>query len=169
MGVQPLFGDKQLKVVAYCAEEVRRQMDTPLHVGYMIEAWELAWAKTVMYPSPITVELVEAIGLNVEPNENRYGFRHVDVRVGFDVKMRWQDVPRAMVNLCEAWTERRIDGFNHPEAGEVGPAERFYFEFEQIHPFRDGNGRTGKVLYNAIKGTLDAPVWPPNFWGSSNP
>jgi fido (protein-threonine AMPylation protein) len=45
----------------------------------------------------------------------------------------------------------------------------FYFEFEQIHPFKDGNGRTGKILYNYLCGTLDDPIMPPNFWGGNNP
>jgi fido (protein-threonine AMPylation protein) len=56
---------------------------------------------------------------------------------------------------------------NHPLA--VTKEDQFYYEYENIHPFRDGNGRTGKILYNYLLGTLDNPKMPPNFWGSSNP
>jgi fido (protein-threonine AMPylation protein) len=48
--------------------------------------------------------------------------------------------------------------------------EQAYYEFEIIHPFRDGNGRTGKIIYNWLMGTLRAPVFPPDmFGGISNP
>ncbi len=37
----------------------------------------------------------------------------------------------------------------------------FHFQFESIHPFYDGNGRTGRIiniLYLIIKGLLDIPI-----------
>jgi Fic family protein len=47
--------------------------------------------------------------------------------------------------------------------GLIEPATT-YRRFEEIHPFVDGNGRCGKILYNYLHNSLDAPTWPPNYW-----
>jgi fido (protein-threonine AMPylation protein) len=47
-----------------------------------------------------------------------------------------------------------------------------YVEYEEIHPFVDSNGRTGKIILNYLNGTLLDPIFPPNdIWGDwiSNP
>jgi len=48
------------------------------------------------------------------------------------------------------------------------PAEA-YREFQEIHPFRDGNGRVGKIVFNLLNGTLHDPQMPPNFFNCANP
>lgn len=143
-------------IVRFCAIECKLQMSGELSVHWMVDAWIYAQhvadpfltGKTVVLP---TLDDVVNVGRLIEPNVNvGPGFRRVDVRVGQDVKLPWQQVPTAMVNLME-----NLDSFTPNE---------FFKEYEDIHPWRDGNGRSGVLLFNWLNGTLDAPEWAENFW-----
>lgn len=48
--------------------------------------------------------------------------------------------------------------------GDALTAEEWTKQFLWIHPFVDGNGRTGWVLYNLLNGTLDDPLPLPEFF-----
>lgn len=143
-----------LSIIRYCAEEVERQQDSPMAVGWMCEAWAFAYDQHAA-ELPLTTALIECVGMLVHPEENPYGFRRVAVRVGDHLCPDWQEIPPRMAKWVAA-------------LNAVTPEEA-YREFQEIHPFRDGNGRTGKILYNWLAGTLDAPKMPPNFFGGANP
>jgi len=44
---------------------------------------------------------------------------------------------------------------------DMTPTE-FYWGFEKIHPFTDGNGRVGSLLYNFLDCGLSNPEHPPS-------
>ena len=143
-------------VVAYVTEEVRRQghdvtaLDGLTRVAWMLEAWCTALTRDE-YPAEL--HQVEYLGRLVEQDKNRNGFRSCGVRVGTTVVNvpPGEIVPR-LERLLSLWDNLE------PLA--------LYREFELIHPFIDGNGRTGKILLNWRNGTLLAPVFPPqDFWG----
>jgi hypothetical protein len=139
---------QHLDLVRFCAIECELQRSGERSVFWMVQAWVMAlgWDG---HPGP---EDIIELGRIVEPVKNRRGFRECGVRVGSDVKGDWSLVPRQIDNLCEQAT---ID--------ELTPAEWFR-EYEEVHPFIDGNGRTGQILFNWFNRTLDTPVWAPNFW-----
>lgn len=138
------FTEAQLTVAHFCAHECRRQRSGEVSVAHMIQAWNYVMARSSLDEGAI-LQMARLI----EPEVNLLGWRTVDVRVGHDVKGPWEQVPRHMEQYMKS-----LDDLDPEEA---------YRLFEEIHPFRDGNGRTGTLIYNWKRGTLPEPVHPPDW------
>lgn len=139
-----------LKIVRFCAIECEHQGSGELSVYSMVNAWD--WAQNQAQQGKPTLSDVEHLGMLIEPKWNKPGFRTVDVRVGWDVKMEWPKVPAAMNDLMIGL-----------EADVYSP-EQFCHEYLEIHPWRDGNGRSSAVIFNWLSGTLDNPQWHKDWW-----
>ncbi len=137
-----------MEVVEFASIECYLQGSGELSVNWMLRAWEYAYTNRDRLP---VTDDVLTLGKLVEPVKNAKGFRTCGVQVGYDVKMDWTLVPGQMVNLCES-------------IHNLAPSEVFY-EYEQIHGFVDGNGRSGALLYLWLAHKLDEPDWPPNCFG----
>jgi hypothetical protein len=146
--------------LSYIIEEVRRQghdlsdaQDGGKRVMWMLEAWLEAMSWTEKDYAPQWYH-IEKLGKLIERDVNREGFRTCEVRVGTNKTVPASRVRKTLNMMLDA----------HRDA-PYAPLD-FYKEFELIHPFRDGNGRTGKILLNFINGTLKNPIFPPSdFWG----
>jgi hypothetical protein len=138
-------------VIVWACFEVERQNDPHSYIPNMLDAWyyakQLAWGKD--YPN---IADILTIAYLIKPELNVRGVRKVNVSVGYNQKMDWHGVPRALTNLVEM-------------GKDLSPTD-WYREFEEIHPFQDGNGRTGSILWNWLRGTLEDPHYPPDVFNA---
>ena len=125
-------------------------------VFWMNEAWKYATEIAKIRGYPIIEDII-VIAKMIEREFNMHGFRKINVtKQGLEqIGVNWENIYHLIPNLV-------MNG------GDLTP-EEWYKEFEEIHPFEDGNGRTGKVLFNWLKGTLDDPIFPPDFFGNGVP
>lgn len=146
------------QVVQWAAAECERQRSGERSVAWMIEGW--LYARRHRF-GPVLVRDVLALGARVEPRKALTGFRTVAVGVRnggiVDWKGPWEDVPRAIERLVE---HQPLD------RGPGAVVDDWYRSYEEIHPFADGNGRTGSILWNWLRGSLLDPGVPPDFWAS---
>lgn len=163
-----------MDISKFISEEVTRQghditvwEDGGTRCLWMLTGWKFAQDKSK--EGKPTLQDILRIGYHMEPEYNSVqGFRRVNVTVGWHNPPRWENVPGEMARL---WTN--IEDVV-PEQGRgiekgILTADDFYLGFEAIHPFRDGNGRSGKILHNWLLGTLDDPVLVEDYFGMGNP
>lgn len=140
-------------IAKWASIECEKQRSGERSVGWMVEAW--VYAVDAQKYGPPGIGNIQVIGSLVEPHKNESSYwRRSDVMVGYDVMPHSILLPRLMLLLVEAW--------------DTLSSDEWYKEFEEIHPFIDGNGRTGNILWNWHRGTLDPALisFPPDFWGS---
>lgn len=144
------------KVVRWAANEAEHQNSGALSVVWLIDGWYFLWPNRAEYWNEVggpTIKEIQILGSLVEPRTNVVdSFRTTNVLVGerFSKTTPWREIPRQMELLVAAWPDLESDVW--------------YEEFEKIHPFADGNGRVGSLLWNAHRGSLENLEVPPDFW-----
>ena len=124
----------------------------------MVIAWQRLANQTNLdkeyHDRSINYNLLLELGMIVEPKVNKRGFREIPILIGMK-SYPFATIDKDIHNLCEAWNEGRIK------------PEEFYKYFEEIHPFKDGNGRVGVLLYNYLRDSLANLKLAPNYWGEN--
>lgn len=104
--------------------------------------------------APLSERLIKEIAQAINRNNNEIGgYRTVSVliRGAEHIPPKPNQINQLMMQLVY---ER-----NHDEHADSFEREaRFHIRFERIHPFEDGNGRTGRILVN--RGLLKAGLAP---------
>jgi hypothetical protein len=139
-------------------------------VEWMTDAWTWAHDKYKQGQRRPTIEDILFLAARIEPGVNRNGFRAHGVMVGDHTAPPSEWVPTRMERLWLAIEDVVPErGIRTDIRDSFMSADDFYVEFEHIHPFGDGNGRTGKILHNWLLGTLHDPVLVKDYFGGGNP
>jgi Fic family protein len=85
-------------------------------------------------------ELHRILADNVMDQGSAGSYRTIQVRVGRHFPPAAADVSGLMFELLEWWNKRSV------EFSPVLSSAILHYRFEDIHPFADGNGRTGRAL-----------------------
>lgn len=92
---------------------------------------------------PITLELLREVHCTIFPDHGQQAgqWRRLDVRVADHLAPSHQLMDGLMRQLEQHYLEREL---------RLQDLRHWYFDFETIHPFRDGNGRVGGVIIAAL-------------------
>lgn len=145
------------KLTDFCIEECTRQNDIDLDsIARMVEATIEGynnWAYCFLHNDEETQEnifnFIMRLGMIVKP-QNEKGFRQTPVVFSNgDSGIHYSQIERSLKLLLSAMSNLTPD--------------EFYFEFEKIHPFEDGNGRVGAIIWNLMSANAD-PICPPDMF-----
>jgi fido (protein-threonine AMPylation protein) len=135
-------------------ESGKTPKDRTLREIYDLKNTEKVFLDYMDSKQEITNELIEEIHKNLMENiDSRIGYRIRDVKVA---KAHFKSTPGPYVltdmKLLIKWYNKNKNKL-HP----LVLASAFHHKFEKIHPFMDGNGRTGRMIMNLILANHDYP------------
>lgn len=116
----------------------------------------LAWsylAKKKVLTSDLVLKVHKILMKNHLNPDEKGCFRRCEVTVGGRYGLPFREVPQAMIEwILDAMTSVEIPG----EDGSNIKID--HIEYERIHPFVDGNGRTGRIFMNWQRMKAGLPI-----------
>ncbi len=158
--------------------------DGGVRVAWMLAAWQQAEEWTHIAEGIPCLWMTEELGRTVEPIHNHKGIRdrlcpspavvraHLPDLFQPDVleqaRNRLYLADYLVRGMGQSWLQWAREDWPDFVKG-IQDADQWYVAFEYLHPFRDGNGRAGKILYNWLIGRLEDPVLMLDYFGSGVP
>jgi len=137
---------------------------------YSEQAFEdaiLAWKYAYKYAIPFKIKGLQStkyilkihrlLCQNIRPDiAGKY--RDCDVWIGGEIKRFisrkfLEDVTQGWINTIDINQTKKLTKKKKEEK-----VKEWHIGFEKLHPFEDGNGRTGRILYNIHRLLLDLPI-----------
>lgn len=138
-------------ILKFCVNECVRQKTGPDAVLRMYDAyWHLIRSRRRAPDKRLNRYEIEILGVMVEPERNLNGFRTTPVIFANGNKgAPANTIVEALTRLCDV-------------AQPTDDPLEFYRQLMMIHPFADGNGRVGAIIYNWNQ--LANPDIPPDIF-----
>ncbi len=109
-----------------------------------LAAWRYLRSKTVL-TIPIVLEVQRILMENQPiPSTDKGAFRTCRIFVGNHEGVRWQHIPLAV----QDWIGLMNFPVDYDKDGKEHHSKKLHVTYEKIHPFLDGNGRTGRMFMN---------------------
>ncbi|MFA5543768.1 MAG: Fic family protein [Bacilli bacterium] len=136
-----------LKEVQNLLEEGKTPKDKTLREIYDLQNTQRVFEEYIDSKIKINHKFIESLHKDLMLNiDNRIGYRTKDVKV---FRSHFDSTPgpyvKSDMNLLLEWYNDNLKKL-HPFVLAI----IFHHKFEKIHPFMDGNGRTGRMLLNLI-------------------
>ena len=153
--IENIFTSTDKLYKAFSSPTMKQDSQTKEVLRYRYALWD-TWQK--VNKSGLTISLIEEIFQNIKDSKD--GIRKADVFIGNSRSIIY--TPPSGEMILKKKLNNWIDFANAVDG--VDPLIKMailHYQFEAIHPFSDGNGRTGRilnVLYISHKGLLDLPI-----------
>lgn len=137
---------KNFLIESNCIEGV---FDSKSH-NYALEAWEYLVTQNELTEKNLLETHRILMRNHITTGDGLGQWRRLEVTIDGRLGLQFKLIPKAMENL--------IKKINLHKNSDEQAIQQFHVQFERIHPFVDGNGRTGRILMNWQRDKVGLPI-----------